>query len=223
MHAGVSLESFLWAQLAPTLAALAGNCSYFVSTANTFGGNHADIAGAVIYSTNVTSMQLSCAADLKVQNPGTDCPAWSSSSLPANTIGAEGVVGYGPGLAFPPAAVTFGSSASNSRQISYISDGSTKVPMPVVNVLDQAGNTVKMQPLTANVTVDTVSNLPSGVGFPQLPAQTQASGDVNGSIEITDLVLIAAPGVYNLLVALPDFPLVSTSLLPVQHAPVLYA
>ena len=208
--------SFLWAQLAPELAALAGNCSYFISAANTFTGNHANIGGAVMYSTNVTSMQLSCTADLDPQSPSTDCLQWNSNSLPANTVGAEGAAGYGPGLAFPPAAIVFGGTTRTSQQISYISDGSTKVPMPTVNVLDQAGHKFIAQPLRVNVTVNTVSTLADGMGFPQLPGQTQASGDVNGDIDIADLVLIAAPGTYDLLVALPDF----SQVLPLnaQHA-----
>ena len=197
---------FLWSQLAPAMAALAGNCSFLISSANNFSGNHADVAGGVIYSTNVSSMQLSCTADLDAQDPSVDCPQWGSSSQLANTVGTEGTVGYGPGLAFPPAAVTFNGSANNSKQISYISDGSTTVPMPTVIVLDQAGNKVTAQPLMVNVTVSSESPLAAGVSLPQLPGQTQASGDVNGDVDIADLVLIAAPGVYNLLVALPDFP-----------------
>ncbi len=192
------------------MADLAGNCSFFISSANSFSGNHADVAGAVIYSTNVSSMQLSCAADLVLQSPSSDCLEWTSNSLPANTVGAQGIVGYGPGLAFPPARVIFGASANSSEQISYISDGSTKVPVPVVKVLDQAGNKVRAQPLRVNVTATTVSPLPEAASLPQLPGQTEALGDVNGDIDIADLVLIAAPGVYNLLVALPDFPQVCT-------------
>lgn len=206
MDAGVSLDSFLWSQLAPTLATMAGNCSYFVSTANSFSGNHANVAGAVIYSTNVTSMQLSCSASLEFQDPGKDCPAWSSSSFPANTVGAEGTIGYGPGLAFPPAGIALGGSSTIAQQLSYISDGSTKIPMPEVSVLDQAGNTVRMQPLLANVTVDTISNLTAGTASPQLPGQTQASGDANGTIEMSGVILIAAPGQYDLLIALTSFP-----------------
>ena len=201
--------SFLWSQLAPALAALAGNCSYFISTANNFSGNHADVAGAVIYSSNISSMQLKCSADLDTQDPSADCPQWDTTSFAANTVGAEGITGYGPGLAFPPAAVTFSGSLNNSQQISYISDGSTRVPVPIVNVLDQAGNVVKAQPLIVNVTVNTVSTTANGMSLPQLPGQTEAAGDVNGDIAVADLVLIAAPGEYDLLIALPDFPQVS--------------
>jgi len=201
--------SFLWSQLAPAMAALAGNCSFFISTANNFSGNHADVAGAVIYSSNISSMQLMCSADLDTQDPSADCPQWDTTSFPANTVGAEGITGYGPGLAFPPAAVTFSGSLNNSQQISYISDGSTRVPVPIVNVLDQAGNVVKAQPLIVNVTVNTVSTTANGMSLPQLPGQTEAAGDVNGDIAVADLVLIAAPGEYDLLIALPDFPQVS--------------
>ena len=209
---GVSLESFLWAQLAPNLAALAGNCSFFISTANAFSGNHANVAGAVIFSTNLSSMQLTCAADSALQIPGSDCSLWTSSNSPANTVGAEGIIGYGPGLAFPPAKVAFGGNASASAQINYISDGSSDVPMPLVTVLDQTGNTVKMQPLLANVTVAAVSTGSDG-SLPQLPGQTQASGDANGTIAFADVVLIAQTGIYSsaqtcinvLQAALPNF------------------
>ncbi|DBA90089.1 TPA: hypothetical protein ACH3X1_003408 [Trebouxia sp. C0004] len=204
---------FLWSQLAPAMAALAGNCSYFISTANNFSGNHADVAGAVIYSSNVSSMQLLCSADLDTQDPSTDCPEWLTSSFPANTVGAEGIMGYGPGLAFPPAVVTFSETFNNSKKISYISNGSTKVPVPIVNVLDQAGNKVKAQPLIVNVTVQTVSTTANGMSWPQLPGQTEAAGDVNGDIAVSDLVLIAAPGEYDLLIALPHFPQVPAAVL----------
>lgn len=205
---------FLWAQLAPNLAALAGNCSYFISQANSFGGNHANVAGAVIFSSNVSSMQLSCNADQDIHDPSLDCPDWSSSSsssrvFSANTVGAAGIAGYGPGLAFPPARIVFSGSSNNTVEMNYISDGSTDVPVPAVNVLDQAGNKVKAQPLRANVTVATVLAGAGAGALPQLPGQTEASGDVDGNISIADLVLIAAPGVYNLMVALPDFPQVA--------------
>lgn len=215
---GVSLESFLWAQLAPNLAALAGNCSFFISTANAFSGNHANIAGAVIFSTNLSSMQLTCAADSALQLPGTDCSLWTSSTSRANTVGADGIVGYGPGLAFPPAKIAFGGSASESAQINYISDGSSDVHMPLVTVLDQAGNTVKMQPLLANVTVAAVSKRSDG-SLPQLPGQTQASGDANGTIAFADVVLIAQIGLYDLQVALPSFPAVPAAVLQVHVQP----
>ncbi|KAL0042507.1 hypothetical protein WJX79_001789 [Trebouxia sp. C0005] len=40
--------SFLWSQLAPAMAALAGNCSFFISSTNHFSGNHADMADLVL-------------------------------------------------------------------------------------------------------------------------------------------------------------------------------
>ena len=199
---------FLWSQLYPRLAALAGNCSYFISTANNFSGNHADVAGAVLYSTNISSMQLSCSLNSKVMDPGTSCPNWDDSNVPGNTVGSNALVGYGPGLAFPPAGICFDGvdSRNHSTQISYISDGTTNVPVPVVSVLDQAGSLVKTQFLRANVTVTTVSSSDNGASLPQLPGQTEASADANGNIHISYLVLIAAPGLYALSVALPDFP-----------------
>ena len=207
--AGIALESFLWSALAPDLAAMAGNCSFFICNSNDFSGNHADIAGGVIYSSNITTMQLTCATEAGLQTQGTDCTEWTSSGPSANTIGAQGISGYGPGLAFPPAGVMLGGSMNNSQHISYISDGSAKLAVPIINALDQAGNIVRLQSLRANSTVDLVSNLAGNTSLPQLPGQTQASADENGDIVIADLLLLAAPGVYSLLVGLPDFPLVS--------------
>ncbi len=40
----------------------------------------------------------------------------------------------------------------------------------------------------------------------QLQGQTQALADGSGLISITDLVLVAIPGVHSILVALPNFP-----------------
>ena len=110
--------AFLWTQLAPDLAALAGVCSYFMASANNFSGNHADIAGGVLYSTNISSMQLACGADQGTQNSSTDCIQWSNGDLPANTVGAATIVGYGPGLAFPPAGMVFGGSSRNLKHTS---------------------------------------------------------------------------------------------------------
>lgn len=199
---------FLWSQMQPELAALAGNCSYLITSNNSFHGNHANIAGAVMYSTNISSMQLSCAAG--PQDPTIDCPEWGGGmGGPPNTVGGAGIVGYGPGLAFPPAEIEFNGFNGMHRQISYISDGSSRVPLPVVNVLDQAANVVKLQPMRANVSVTNVSALANGASLPQLPGQTEASSDANGNINIADLILIATPGSYDLLVALPDFPQVT--------------
>ena len=199
--------------MAPETAALAGNCSYLISTANNFGGNHAGVAGAVLFSTNVSSMQLACDSTSSIQSPGLSCSNWDDPTFPANTVGSSTLEGYGPGLAFPPAGICFNGvdTRDHTTQISYISDGVTKVPVPAVTVLDQAGTHIRAQPLRANVTVTTVSSMVNGSSLPQLPGQTEATADPDGNILISDLVLIAAPGVYALSIALPDFPQVRCS------------
>ncbi len=207
--AGVTVNAFLWYDLNPPLATLAGNCSYFLATANTFNSNHANVAGAVIYSTNVTAMTVGCMTN-QTQDPGQDCPGWNADAASANTVGAGAVVGYGPGLAFPPHSLILGGNSTNSPHISYISDGSTSIPMPLVNALDQAGNVVNLQPLRANVSVSTVLyDMPSNSSLPQLPGQTQASADAHGDIELENVVMIASPGDHNLLIGLSDLPQVN--------------
>ena len=101
--AGVTVNAFLWYDLNPSLASLAGNCSYFLAAANTFSTNHANVAGAVIYSTNVTAMAV-CCTNNQTQRPGGNCPEWNADGASANTVGsgAVGLQGYGPGLAFQP-------------------------------------------------------------------------------------------------------------------------
>lgn len=65
------------------------------------------------------------------------------------------------------------------------------------------------QPLIATVNVTGIPNLPVGVPAPALPGQTQGAADITGVINITDVVLVAYPWVYNLSVTLTGFPQVS--------------
>ena len=44
---------------------------------------------------------------------------------------------------------------------------------------------------------------------PQLQGQTQATAQPNGIISISELSLVARPGIYNVSVMLPDYPSVS--------------
>lgn len=79
--------------------------------------------------------------------------------------------------------------------------------MPLVNALDQAGNIVNLQPLQANVSVATVSyTVPSNSSLPQLPGQTQATADAYGDISLANVVMVASPGEYNLMIGLSDYP-----------------
>lgn len=64
----------------------------------------------------------------------------------------------------------------------------------------------RSQPLVADVTVSNMSLLPPSASPPQLPGQTQATADVLGNIQLNGVVLLAAPGLYRLSVALPAFP-----------------
>ena len=202
----MTVNAFLWFDLNPALATLAGNCSYFLAVANTFTSNHANWAGAVIFATNVSTVAVSCINN-QTQDPGQDCPEWNADLASANSVGADPVVGYGPGLAFPPSSLVLGGNSTGSSHISYISDGITKLPMPSFNALDQAGNVVRLIDLQANVTVASVSYVDaSNASSPRLPGQTQASGDAYGDIDMADVVLVASPGEYNLMVALSDYP-----------------
>ena len=138
--AGALADSYLWAQLSSTTQAaakLAGSCSYLNSTADTFITNHADIAEAVMYSNNVTSADITCLASSQTQTSAVDCPAWQ---LDGNTVGNEETVGYGAGWASAPANIQLNSSAPTGLR--YISDGVSKLPVIVTQVLDQAGHLV---------------------------------------------------------------------------------
>lgn len=131
---------YLWAQLsdAAQLAAhKAGSCSYLNSTSDAFTANHAGLAGAVIYSNNMTTVDVTCPASAQLQPGEMDCPVWGPSG---NTVGDASHVGYGPGLASAPASLVL--SAPGSNELRYISDGTSKLPAVVAHVLDQAGHMV---------------------------------------------------------------------------------
>ena len=62
------------------------------------------------------------------------------------------------------------------------------------------------QPLRADVNVSSSSVLPKDASPPQLPGQTQATADMWGNMRLDGIILLAAPGLYSLSVALPAFP-----------------
>ena len=200
-HAGFTSEGFLWAALAPGLAHAAGTCSYFNSSADTFEGNQAAAAGAVIFSTDAKSTGIYCTNGTAPKDHK-DCPGWGTTAL--NMLGA---VGYGPGLAFPAASILLDGNPDYNTTLSYISDGVTKLTLPTVTVLDQAQHSVILPGLTASLTIlnNTVPGLAS------LPSQTQASGS-NGSISFSSVVLAAVPGAWQLQVALSSYSAVSPQL-----------
>ena len=200
-HAGFTSEGFLWAALAPGLAHAAGTCSYFNSSADTFQGNQAVAAGAVIFSTDANSTGIYCTSGAAPLGSG-DCPEWGTTA--PNRLGT---VGYGPGLAFPAASILLDGNPDYNATLHYISDGTSKLALPTVTVLDQAKHTVILPGLTANLTV--LNN--SIPGLASLPSQTQASGS-NGSISFSSVVLAAVPGAWQLQVALSSYSAVSPQL-----------
>ena len=64
-----------------------------------------------------------------------------------------------------------------------------------------------LQPLRAALGVTfAVAADAADLAIPLLQGQTQASADASGAINMSDLVLTAAPSLYNLSVSLPDWP-----------------
>lgn len=61
----------------------------------------------------------------------------------------------------------------------------------------------------ADVAVSNMSVLPADASSPQLPGQTQATTAADGSIDFNGIILLAAPGLYRLFIALPSFPQVT--------------
>ena len=174
----------------------AGACS-----SDTFQGNQAVAAGAVIFSTDANSTGVYCTSGAAPQG-SKDCPEWGTIAL--NTLGA---VGYGPGLAYPAASILLDDNPDYDTTLHYISDGTSKLALPIVTVLDQAQHTVILPGLTVNLTV--LNN--SIPGLASLPSQTQASGS-NGSISFSSVVLVAVPGAWQLQVALSSYSAVSSQL-----------
>ena len=113
-------------------------------------------------------------------------------------------MGYGPGLAFPAASILLNGSSHYNNTLPYISDGTSTLALPTVTVLDQAKHIVVLPGLTANLTVlnNTSPDLAS------LNSQTQASGS-NGNISFSSVILVAAPQLWRLQVALSSYPGVS--------------
>ncbi|KAL0055969.1 hypothetical protein WJX82_006250 [Trebouxia sp. C0006] len=199
---GFTAEGFLWAGLAPELAQAAGTCSYFNSSADVFHNNSATAAGAVLFSTDANSTAIYCQSTISPPDHE-DCPEWGQTA--PNTLGS---VGYGPGLAFPAASILLNGSSHYNNTLPYISDGTSTLALPTVTVLDQAKHIVVLPGLTANLTVlnNTSPDLAS------LTSQTQASGS-NGNISFSSVILVAAPQLWRLQVALSSYPGVTAAVI----------
>lgn len=127
---GTQDGTFPWASAYPHLASQAGSCSTLSSANNSFDSNHAVGAGAVVYSTNISTLALSCTADDAARNSSLTCPAplWSN-----NTVGgSSSAVGYGAGVASEPASIVLDVAPMHS----YVSNGTVKLPLRVY-VMDQ--------------------------------------------------------------------------------------
>ena len=125
-------QNFGWASSNAALAAAAGTCSVFMSSGDDLIGNQAQ-AGGAIYSTNMTSLQLSCSPNVSRPSLSAGCPSWSGNVLHQ----VPPVLGYGPVLAFPPARMVL----SQTTVPNYTSDGTPLMPFSV-QVLDQADTLV---------------------------------------------------------------------------------
>lgn len=66
-----------------------------------------------------------------------------------------------------------------------------------------------VSPLRVSVSVTNTTVVASQ---PRLQGQLQADAQQNGTFDITDLSLVALPGVYNVSVSLPDYPQVNFAL-----------
>jgi len=132
--------SYLWAATGDmSLATAAGNCSVLAMQSETFQYNHADAAGAVTFSTDMSTLRLSCNSDPPNLLNSNFTGDRSCSEWDGNTVGQlQGAFpGYGPGLAFDPALLLF----DWAEQHSYVSNSSNKLAMSIT-VQDQAGTKV---------------------------------------------------------------------------------
>ncbi|KAL0052667.1 hypothetical protein WJX82_005691 [Trebouxia sp. C0006] len=171
----------------------------------------------------MASLQISCSSGLSSNNvTGCSSPAWDGNAVQA--IGQSpdteqgGPHGYGGVMAYPPFSITL----AGEPDMVCISNGITPFSI-TARVHDMAGNVVTAgvstdseQPLIATVNVTGIPNLPVGVPTPALPGHTQGAADITGIINITDIVLVAYPWVYNLSVTLTGFPQVPAAWKMVQ-------
>ncbi|DBA86046.1 TPA: hypothetical protein ACH3X1_005573 [Trebouxia sp. C0004] len=203
-------NAYMWQEFEPPV----GACPCLVrSVGDSFVGNQASVAGGAVYATDMATLQMSCSSGLPSNNiTGCSKPAWDDNAVQAlvQSPNAEqgGSHGYGGVMAYPPFSITL----DGEPDMLYISDGITLFNI-TARVHDIAGNLVtagvsedSQQSLVATVNVTGIPNLPVGVPTPALPGHTQGAADITGIINITDIVLVAYPWVYNLSVTLTGFP-----------------
>ena len=133
-NAGSPDDTFPWAAQSPQLAQQAGNCSVLTSTADSYHGNFASDAGAVMFSTNTSTSAFSCNALIPASNLTSTCPGslWSNNTVSKNSTLA--LYGYGTSIASLPASIVL----DVAPMINYVSNGNVKLPLTVY-VLDQGG------------------------------------------------------------------------------------
>ena len=134
-----------WAWEYPKLAAYTGNCSFLASQGDTFLHNFASDAGAVLFSTNMSTTKISC---FPFQDNDTLSFARNISSASCDTWRENlvGVVGYGNSAAFLPAKLL----VEMPNITRYVSNGSSTLGF-TAQVHDEAGTqvTLGMCPVTS--------------------------------------------------------------------------
>lgn len=87
---------FPWASKYPSLAALAGSCSMFVSTNDTYTDNSAFVSGGVIFTSNSTSTTVHCSLT------STTAPAMQDLQLPClESTYANNIIAVTPNSSAP--------------------------------------------------------------------------------------------------------------------------
>lgn len=127
-----------WAWEFPKLAAYTGNCSFLASQGDTFLHNFASDAGAVLFSTNMSTTKISC---FPYQDNATLSFARNISSAACDTWHGNSVgdVGYGNSTAFVPAKLI----VEMPDITRYVSNGSNTLGF-TAKVLDEAGTQVTL-------------------------------------------------------------------------------
>ena len=83
---------------------------------------------------------------------------------------------------------------------------------PVTCIWPLAGVSPDAQKLLrASVGANATFNPPAGLPNPSLPGETTGNADVHGMINMSQVLIVAEPWIYNMTVTLPAFPLVRVS------------
>ena len=187
--------------LASWLASIDIICSQLYSYNDTYEGNQAVVAGAVIYSTDAPSTYMYC-QDTSTPINNTHCPEWMNPRNPNGLIPASLGFQYGPGMAFPAQNIILGSGSNPNETIKSFSDGSP-LQLPPIHVVDQAGQIVQLQGLQATLNVTDMSALPAEANNVQL-SQGYAQADQSGYFTFASAVLTGVPFSYSLIITVPE-------------------